>query len=122
MATKGCRILVVDDDASSRDSLIELLEMKGYVTSAAQNGAAAVRQLKNGFDPDLILTDLTMPIMNGWQLCALLKSTPGWRAIPVVVLCGMGEEQRGKLQVEDAFEKPTDIPVLVSRIEELCGL
>ena len=45
-----------------------------------------------------------------------------WRAIPIVVLCGMSSDQRGQLQVEDAFEKPTDLPVLLQRIANLCGL
>jgi two-component system cell cycle response regulator len=69
----------------------------------------------------LILTDLLMPVMSGWDLCEALKSKPSWRSIPIVVLCGMPADQRGHLQVDDAFEKPTDTRKLISRIRELCG-
>ena len=120
--TNGCRVLVVDDDADSRDSLGQLLETKGYTVAKAQHGAAAVDELQGGFDPDLILTDLMMPVMSGWELYAALKARLAWRSIPIVVLCGMSPEQRGQLQVEDAFEKPTDFPVLLQRIDSLCGV
>jgi CheY-like chemotaxis protein len=63
-----------------------------------------------------------MPVMSGWDFLATLRKTPSWRSIPVVVLCGMAAEQRGKLQVDDAFEKPTDLSKLVERIAELCGV
>ncbi|MBK7860856.1 MAG: response regulator [Archangiaceae bacterium] len=88
----------------------------------AENGAAAITVLEGGFDPDLILTDLMMPVMSGWDFCKTLKGRAAWRSIPVVVLCGMTPDQRGKLQVEGAFEKPTHLPTLFGRIAELCGV
>ena len=118
----GCKVLIVDDDEDSRGVLLAHLEGQGYVAAEAANGAEAVRLLENGLDPDLILTDLVMPVMSGWDLCEKLKQMPGWRAIPLIVLCGMTAEQRGKLQVDDAFEKPTNFPTLLSKIAELCGL
>lgn len=122
MSKNGCKVLVVDDDDDSRAMLFALLEEQGYVAAEAANGAEAVRLLERGLDPDLILTDLVMPVMSGWDLCDMLKQMPGWRAIPLIVLCGMTEEQRGELQVDDAFEKPTDVKLLLTRIAELCGL
>ena len=118
----GCKVLVVDDDDDSRVALTSLLEHHGYFAAEAANGAEAVRLLEKGLDPDLILTDLMMPVMSGWDLCETLKRVPGWRTIPLIVLCGMTAEQRGKLQVDDAFEKPTDFTTLLNRITELCGL
>jgi CheY-like chemotaxis protein len=115
-------VLVVDDDVGNRESLLALLEAKGYLGSAAENGAQAISLLETGLDPDLILTDLMMPVMSGWEFCETLKMTPAWRSIPVVVLCGMAAEQRGKLQVDDAFEKPTNVSLLLDRIAELCGI
>lgn len=114
--------MVVDDDRDNRDLVLELLADAGFMASSAENGADAISLLEKGLDPDLILTDLMMPVMSGWDLCETLKSTAAWQSIPVIVLCGMPAEQRGQLQVDDAFEKPTDTGKLLSRIRELCGI
>jgi CheY-like chemotaxis protein len=114
--------LVVDDDADNRELMSQLLDGEGYFSATAENGAAAISLLQGGLDPDLILTDLVMPTMSGWDLCETLKKTPAWRSIPIVVLCGMSADQRGKLQVDGAFEKPIDAPKLLERIAELCGV
>ncbi len=118
----GCKILVVDDDIANRETLAGVLESEGYAVAMAEDGSVAMSLLKNGFDPDLILTDLQMPVVSGWEFCEALKKSTVWRSIPVVVLAGMTAEQRGKLQVEGAFEKPTDVPTLLFRINELCGV
>ena len=118
----GVRVLVVDDDADSREAISLLLEQHGYTAARADNGKAALEHLKAGFDPDLVLTDLLMPVMSGWELYAAMKGRLAWASIPIVVLAGMNPEQRGQLSVEDAFEKPTTLPVLLKRIAELCGL
>lgn len=120
--SNGCKILVVDDDLAGRELLSATLEDEGYEVASAEHGARAVAMLEAGLDPDLILTDLQMPVMSGWELCAQLKRSPAWRSIPLVVLCGMTPQQRGELQVEDAFEKLTDLDTLLHRIAELCGV
>jgi CheY-like chemotaxis protein len=122
VSRNGCKVLVVDDDAENRSMLAELLDARGYFSASAANGAEAIALLEGGLDPDLVLTDLMMPVMSGWDLLEALKKTPAWRSIPIVVLCGMAEEQRGKLQVEGAFEKPTDLNKLLERIAQLCGV
>ena len=122
LSKNGCKVLVVDDDADNRELISHLLESGGYFAATAANGAEAIALLEGGLDPDLILTDLIMPIMSGWDLCETLKTTPAWRSIPIVVLCGMSADQRGKLQVDGAFEKPIDSPTLLERIAELCGV
>lgn len=122
MKQNGCKVLVVDDDAANRELISGALQEEGYVVTSAENGARAVAELEHGFDPDLILTDLMMPVMTGWDFCKLVKSRTAWRSIPVVVMCGMTPEQRGRLQVEGAFEKPADLPLLFRRIAELCGV
>lgn len=121
MSKNGCKVLVVDDDEDNRALITELLEVEGYFAFGVPHGAEAVASLEAGLDPDLVLTDLIMPVMSGWDLCEALKRTPAWRSIPVIVLCGMAVEQRGKLQVDGAFEKPIDFNQLLQRIRELCG-
>lgn len=122
VARNGCKVLVVDDDQDNREILVELLDSQGYSAVGAENGSRAMSVLEEGLDPDLILTDLQMPVMSGWDLCESLKQHPSLRSIPVVLLCAMAEQERGKLQVDDAFEKPTDTSLLLARIAELCGL
>jgi CheY-like chemotaxis protein len=114
--------LVVDDDADGRDSLADLLESNGYTVAKAPHGAAAIDELQAGFDPDLVITDLMMPVMSGWELHDALKGRLAWRGIPIIVLCGMSAGERGQLQVEDVFVKPADFPVLLQRIASLCGI
>lgn len=114
--------MVVDDSVDNREAMLALLDSEGFIASGAQNGEEAIALLENGLDPDLILTDLLMPVMSGWDLCEALKSKPAWQSIPVVVLCGMSPDQRGELKVDDAFEKPTDLQQLLNRIRDLCGI
>lgn len=122
VARNGCKVLVVDDDEDNREILVQLLDSAGYSAVGAENGSRALSALEEGLDPDLILTDLQMPVMSGWDLCESLKRDPSLRSIPIVLLCAMAANERGKLQVDDAFEKPTDTNLLLSRIAELCGL
>ncbi len=117
----GCRVLVVDDDEDNRELLVVLLRREGYTTTAAENGAEALALLAEGFDPDVVLTDLMMPVMSGWELCERLKKDSNHRSIPLVVSCGMVAELRGKLQVDAAFEKPVDAAALLKKVAELCG-
>lgn len=120
--TNGCRVLVVDDDDDNLQLLTALLRKEGYTVSEVHNGATALELLGEGLDPDLILTDLMMPVMSGWDFCESLKRSPTYRSIPIVVTCGMAIEPRGKLQVEAAFEKPIDTKALLKKLQELCGL
>ena len=123
MNPNGCKVLLVDDEVENRELLSGVLEERGYTVSTAEHGAQGLSLLEAGLDPDLILTDLQMPVMSGWEFCEALKRSPAWRSIPVVVLCAMSPEQRGKLQVEGTFEKgAADLPTLLLRIAELCGV
>lgn len=119
--TNGCRVLVVDDDADNVELLLELLRAEGYMAASAENGAVALSLLSEGLDPDVILTDLMMPVMSGWALYESLKKDPSYCAIPLVVTCGMPAELRGQLQVDAAFDKPFDTDALLGKIAELCG-
>jgi CheY-like chemotaxis protein len=122
MRGNGCRILLVEDEADSREALAELLEVKGFEVATAEDGGVALRHLESGFDPDVILTDLMMPTVSGWQLHDKLKQRLRWDSIPLVILCGMSEAERGTMTVDAAFQKPIDALALVTFVSELCGL
>jgi CheY-like chemotaxis protein len=79
-------ILIVEDDFDIRDTLTQILEEEGYRVEGAENGQDALDRLHAGRLPSLILLDLMMPVMNGWQFRAVQLRDPSLRAIPVVVI------------------------------------
>jgi CheY-like chemotaxis protein len=86
MVDRPQKILVVEDDDELRDSLLDLLEMEGFWARGAANGVSALEQLEAGYLPDVILLDLVMPVMNGWQFRQEVANHPDWSQIPVIVI------------------------------------
>jgi CheY-like chemotaxis protein len=89
-----CSILVVEDDADLRNTLAVVLEEEGFHVATAGNGKAAMEVLRRGFHADLILLDLMMPEMNGWEFRALQRaeSDPAIASVPVVVVSAFGRQ------------------------------
>src|ERR687888_179468 len=81
------RVLVVDDDRDLRELLGAVLSSAGYEVLMAENGAAALSVLRTAL-PDLIILDLMMPVMNGWQFREAQCALPDYARIPVVCLSG----------------------------------
>jgi two-component system, chemotaxis family, chemotaxis protein CheY len=79
-------VLIVEDDEAVRESLAEVLELEGYQALQAANGKEALSLLRSSPRPDLILLDLVMPVMSGWQVLGRLRGTPALSSIPVLVL------------------------------------
>lgn len=112
-------ILIVEDDASIRDMLIECLSEEGYTVAAARQGQEALNLLHTSANwPDLILLDLTMPIMNGREFLAMLQQDEGLAAIPVVVFSAdRSVQQQAELPASIAtVAKPIDIDVLLELV------
>lgn len=80
------RVLVVEDDRELRGALGDLLRHEGYLADEAENGFEALLALRTGEVPDLVLLDLAMPVMTGWELCDALVADPLLARIPVVAL------------------------------------
>lgn len=110
-------ILVVDDDASTRELLEDVLGEEGYAVDCATNGREALDWLQRAPRPELIVLDLAMPVMDGWELHARLKSTARLAKIPVVVISGSGDPGP-PAHVEGFVPKPIDRAVLVELIHE----
>src|SRR5688500_20396297 len=107
-------VLVVDDDLSFAQSLVEEIALFGYVAVAAANGAEALR-LAQDRPPRLILLDLEMPVMNGWQFLQRRRSNRALSRIPVVVISGMATAIAGRQRddVQGDIEKPREEEGLV---------
>ena len=88
-------ILVVDDDEDIREAVREVLAAEGYETVGAANGADAKQHLKTCTErPELILLDLMMPVMDGWQFLLWLDEAPEWRDTPVAIMSAHPAIQR----------------------------
>ncbi len=123
--SNGKRILIVDDEALNIKLLDAQLSSKGYQTLSADNGRDAVEIVRNG-KPDLILLDIMMPGMDGYEVTSLLKSDPSISEIPVILvtaLTGEDNKQKGLEAGADEFiNKPINYPELEARIISLLKL
>ena len=114
------RILLVEDNEMNRDMLSRRLERRGYGVLIATDGAQgiAVAQQER---PDLILMDMSLPILDGWEATRQLKQAPDTRHIPVIALTAhamTSDEERARQAGCDDFDtKPIELARLLSKIE-----
>jgi len=109
------RVLVVDDDRDIRDVLSEMLDVEGFDVETAVNGREALGRL-GAHKADVLVTDLMMPVMDGWALVAAARSRPRLRRMPIVVITAhAGSIVPGADRI---VTKPFDIDVLVSAVRE----
>jgi CheY-like chemotaxis protein len=114
MASAGCTVLVVDDDRDIRDSVSDVLSMTGYAVIQAANGKAALEELERGVRVDLILLDLMMPVMNGFELLRALRSHEEWRNLPVVMASSNRGFNADDVGVTAVLRKPYTVEALIS--------
>ncbi len=115
--------MVVDDDQTVRETLRDLLEAEGYDVTPAANGREALDRLHGaGPKPHLILLDLMMPVMDGWQFSAAVKLDPTLARIPVVVFSADAslEQMARRLPVDGVLLKPVDLARLRETVERFC--
>lgn len=117
-------ILVVDDDADVRFILREILEAAGHEVVEAAHGAAALDLISPHRLPDLVLTDLAMPILGGEELIGRLRSAPATAAIPIVVLSGNAVAAwtlKASGLVEGVVSKPFAAAAVTQTIHAVAG-
>ncbi|MDZ8188102.1 MAG: PAS domain S-box protein [Nostoc sp. ChiSLP02] len=109
-------ILVVDDDANIRELLRQQLENEGYNVREAKDGMDAIHQIKT-VRPDLILMDVMMPQINGFDVAAVLKNDPQTADIPIIILSIIENKERGyHIGIDRYFTKPINTEDLLSEI------
>jgi signal transduction histidine kinase/CheY-like chemotaxis protein/peptidoglycan hydrolase-like protein with peptidoglycan-binding domain/HAMP domain-containing protein len=112
-------IMVVDDDANIRQLLRQQLETEGYAVKEAKDGREAVTSAKLE-PPDLIILDVLMPDMNGFDVAAILKNDPMTMSIPIAINSGVEDKQRGyRIGVDRYFIKSSDSEVMLEEISLL---
>jgi CheY-like chemotaxis protein len=118
----GHCILIVEDDADMRESLGEILQFEGYRVAGAANGREALNHLRQAEAPCLILLDLMMPVMSGWEFREQQRQEPGIAEIPVAVLTGVrnSADQITALGAVGYCQKPVDLHALLATVAEYC--
>jgi CheY-like chemotaxis protein len=113
-------VLIVEDDADYRMTLQEVLADEGYRIVGAADGKEGLAYLQGSPAPRLILLDLMMPVMDGWQMLAELKRTPALGAIPVVVMTAF-RDQNLTVDGAELMSKPIDLKDLLALVERVVG-
>ena len=120
----GKKILIADDEPNIVVSLEFLMKQKGYVVKTVNNGEEALSAVRE-FGPDLILLDVMMPRMSGYDVCQKIRENPAWSAIRIVMLSAKGrdiEVNKGIALGADAYvTKPFSTKDLIAKVQELLG-
>lgn len=120
MGLMSKRVLIIEDDESIRELLVELLESEGYVVSAAENGLQGIEFLKKNSRPDLILMDLMMPVMDGYTFRTEQMKNPQWITIPTVVMSAeaSAKEKLKNYSITAFLTKPIELETILKTVEK----
>ena len=115
------KILIVEDNEMNRDMLSRRLERKGFEVVMAEDGAKGVNMSKSE-NPDLILMDLSLPVMDGWEATSTIKADNNTKEIPIIVLTAhamAGDREKALEAGADEYDtKPIDFKRLLGKIKD----
>ena len=117
---KNCKILVIDDESRMRKLVRDFLTKKGYEVLEASNGEEAMEIFYEDKEIDLLILDVMMPKMDGWEVCREVRKTS---KIPIIMLTAKGDERDEllgfELGVDEYVTKPFSPKILVARVEAI---
>jgi two-component system cell cycle response regulator DivK len=118
------KILLVEDNEMNRDMLMRRLERKDFEVVIAIDGKAGI-DMASSSNPDIILMDLSLPVIDGWEATRRIKADPATQSIPVIALTAhamAGDEQKAlEAGCDDYDTKPIELKRLLGKIENLLG-
>jgi CheY-like chemotaxis protein len=121
---EAAKVLLVDDDFGILDGVSDFLENEGFSVVPASNGIDALNQLRSGLRVDVIVLDVMMPMMDGWDFRAEQLADPSLRDIPVVVISASGFSQdtlRRQFYAREVLPKPLDLDGFLRALKAACG-
>ena len=105
------RVLVVDDEVDIRETIADVLSSEGYDVDTAHNGAEALRRM-DAHAPDIVVVDLMMPVMNGWDFHERVRRDPTFASTPVVAVSAMLDNEASR-RFNAYLRKPFDLDALL---------
>jgi CheY-like chemotaxis protein len=120
--TESHVVLIVEDDPDIRDTLQDILDYEGYNPVGVADGREALDWLKEHPAPCLILLDLMMPRMSGWEFRTRQQQEPSLRSVPVVLVSGLGDtaSEARRLQATAYLNKPINMKALLETVRTYC--
>ena len=116
------KILVIEDDPSFQRYLSFILEKEGYQVVLASNGLVGLRKAKEE-SPDLLISDVMLPGLDGFEICHRLRSDPATAGLPILMLSAKGQESdkqtASRMGANEFYVKPVDRQVLLNKVKEL---
>lgn len=119
MDTAPKKILIIEDDSDIRMSLRQILELEEMNAIVADNGQQGLDQLNTHSDVQVVLLDMMMPIMDGWEFLKRMRSNEKWAHIPVIAISAAGLKA-SSVNANVFLKKPLDLDLLLDTIRRLC--
>lgn len=113
-------VFIVEDDVDTREMIGRFLQMEGYAVETAANGRQALERLDAGTRACVILLDLMMPVMDGWEFRRQQVSHATCADIPVIVFSAAGRDRMRQIEANDYLAKPVDLEDLLKRVARFC--
>jgi CheY-like chemotaxis protein len=115
-----CPVLIVEDDEDLREMMAHLLTLEGFEAATAANGREALAYLRTSGKPDVILLDLMMPVMDGWEFRRQLQADPKLAPVPVIVLSALDHARGANVDAAAFLKKPLDFDRLLHLVRAYC--
>jgi len=115
-----CPVLIVEDDEDLREMMAQMLTLEGFESAAVANGREALEYLQDAEKPDVILLDLMMPVMDGWEFRRKQQADPAIAPVPVIVLSALDHARASTLDADAFLKKPLDFDHLLALVRNYC--
>ncbi len=114
-----CPVLIVEDDEDLREMMAHLLTLEGFEAATAANGREALEYLQTS-RPEVILLDLMMPVMDGWEFRRQQQADPNLAPVPVIVLSALDQARASNVDAAAFLKKPLDFDHLLDLVRAYC--